>query len=475
MQTIKTGVVVALLLAVCYGAFVALNAPEPNLPDELLSEFDWNPDDAALEGLMDIEMPSADSMANLDIQTPQSNPRQDSGIPAASSLGALDTQGLKLPTLPSLHSTSPIGSTPGVAVNPAQSNNSPFAASATLPSNSASIPPINPQSSPSMGSLPSLPTLPTGTVAAADGPAIALNGIPTNPSAGATSPPQAFEFQSPVAQGQLVSQTKPSPTTELPGIQLPLLGGPAASSTNSNSTTKEPPTLPFATAREQALEMASMGKLRDALQSLSGYYNSPELNSTQHADLVDLLDALSKEVIYSPRHLVDSPYAVKATDTIESLSAKYQITAELFAAINGLGDSKAMIDGSQVKVLPGPFRAVVSIGRQELTVFLGELYAGRFPVSFGKDPSPVEGTFEIVDRRRDRTYYGTGGKVIPAGDPRNPYGGYWLNLGQDLCIHGTPEMASDDLQGAGCISLAPLDAADVYSILSQTSQVSIVR
>lgn len=57
-------------------------------------------------------------------------------------------------------------------------------------------------------------------------------------------------------------------------------------------------------------------------------------------------------MIYSPCHLVDSPYAVKATDTIESLSAKYQITAELFAAINGLGDSKAMIDGSQVKVLP---------------------------------------------------------------------------------------------------------------------------
>ena len=97
MQTIKTGVVVALLLAVCYGAFVALNAPEPNLPDELLSEFDWNPDDAALEGLMDIEMPSTDSMANLDIQTPQSNPRQDSGSPAASSLGALDSEGLKLP------------------------------------------------------------------------------------------------------------------------------------------------------------------------------------------------------------------------------------------------------------------------------------------------------------------------------------------------------------------------------------------
>ena len=49
MQTIKTGVVVALLLAVCYGAFVALNAPEPALPDELLSEFDWSPEEAGLE------------------------------------------------------------------------------------------------------------------------------------------------------------------------------------------------------------------------------------------------------------------------------------------------------------------------------------------------------------------------------------------------------------------------------------------
>ena len=35
MQTIKTFVVVGLLLAVCYGAFVALNAPEVNIPEEL--------------------------------------------------------------------------------------------------------------------------------------------------------------------------------------------------------------------------------------------------------------------------------------------------------------------------------------------------------------------------------------------------------------------------------------------------------
>ncbi len=433
MQTIKTGVVVALLLAVCYGAFVALNAPEPNLPDELLSEFDWNPDEAGLEGLMNIEMPIGDSIAGFDATSspPSAAGIQTAGIQNTGGSTPFDTSGLALPTLPSF----------GTSTN-----------------------------SPSVVGLPGLPATGSGSVTAADGPAVALGGAPTTTT---TQPPLAFDFQPP-PQGQLVSQTRPTPSVGQAGIKLPLLTNPPTAPAGE-SAAKEQPTLPFATAREQALELASNGKLRDALQILSGYYASPELNSTQHGDLVDLLDALSREVIYSPRHLAEPPYLVTANDTIESLAAKYQISTELLRAVNQLGDSKALVDGSQVKVLPGPFRAEVSLGRQELTIFMGELYAGRFPVSFGKDPSPVEGEFEIVDRRRDRTYYGTGGKVIAAGDSRNPYGGYWLNLGQDLCIHGTPEMSSDDLQGAGCISLAPLDAADVYNILAQSSQVSIVH
>ncbi len=462
MQTIKTGVVVALLLAVCYGAFVALNAPEPNLPDELLSEFDWSPDDAGLDGLMDIEMPSGGGLASLDVQSPNSI---TNGIQTVASQGIQGPADLSLPSLPSFDTSSiaASGST-SPATDVSHSSGNQFA------SNTAAASSWN---GTSVGSLPALPPLGApsgqGTVSAADGPAVSLNGNVTSASTTATQSKPAFEFQPP-AQGQLVSQSRTPSSPDVPSIQLPLLGGPAPTDAG-----KEHPTLPFATAREQALELASNGKLRDALQILSTYYNSPELNSTQHADLIDILDALSREVVYSPRHLAESPYAATATDTIESLSAKYQITPELFRKINRLGDSKALMDGSQVKVLPGPFRAQVSLGRQELTIFMGELYAGRFPVSFGKDPSPVEGTFEIVDRRRDRTYYGTGGKVIAAGDPRNPYGGYWLNLGQDLCIHGTPEMSSDELQGAGCISLAPLDAIDVYNILAQSSQVSIVR
>ncbi len=437
MQTIKTGVVVALLLAVCYGAFVALNAPEPNLPEELLSEFDWNPDDAGLDNLLNIEIPDEQSLSSA---FPQSQ-----AVPQGVATSTVQMPDITIPSLPTFPngSSAPLGQSPG------------------LPANQFSLGPnTSSTGSPAMAGTTELPTFDFPTApATADGPSVSLGDAtaPANPSRPADNLA--------VTPGQLISQPIGEASSPLP----PLLGTPEA-----NPQSEKLPTLPFADAKTQALQLSSNGKLRDALQMLSQYYDSPELTSAEHSDLVDLLDALSREVIYSPRHLADPAYTVVPGDTLESLAEKHQITPELLAAINRLGTSKALVSGSQVKTLPGPFRSIVSIGRQELTLFMGDLYAGRFPISLGKDPTPVEGNFEVVSRSRDRTYYGTGGKILDANDNRNPYGGYWLDLGKELCIHGTPEMGSEELRDAGCISLAPLDAADVYNILGQGSQVSII-
>lgn len=444
MQTIKTGVVVALLLAVCYGAFVALNAPEPDIPDELLSEFDWATDESGMDDLMAIEMPATEGIAASNTSSSavsRTNPSND----LDASLPKLDTPELSLPSLPSFNSDASLpNSTPGVGSSTSGSQAQP--------------------AFPQISGLPAINTQPPTADAfqASDGPAVAL-------------PPPTAKNNTSTASGQLVSQTR-TPANEPDPSQLAGLS-PAApySSAAGIGNQPEQPSLPFSTAREQALQLAAKGQLRDALQQLSAYYNSPELTHADHADLVDILDALSREVIYSRRHLAQPPYVATVSDSVASIAEKHQITPELFASINGLGDSKAIVPGTEVKVLQGPFRAHVSLNRGEMTLFMGDMYAGRFPISLGKDPVPTEGNYEIVDRRRDRTYYATGGRVIPANDPRNPYGGYWLNLGQDLCIHGTPEMSSSDLADAGCISLAPLDAGDVYKILAQGCQVVITR
>jgi len=230
--------------------------------------------------------------------------------------------------------------------------------------------------------------------------------------------------------------------------------------------------LPFSVARSQALEMAQAGKLAEALELMSQYYESPELDYAEHTDLVDLLDALAREVIYSDRPLLMPRHTVSAQDTLEALAAKQRINVELLAAVNKMGESQALLASTVIKLIEGPFRAQISLSRGELTLFLRKMYAGRFPVSISQQNKPSLGTYEVVDRRKDRTFYGAN-SVIPAGAPTNPYGGYWLSLGGNLSIHSSPEQVTDDLEEAGCISLAPLDAADVYRILGKGASVEI--
>ena len=74
---------------------------------------------------------------------------------------------------------------------------------------------------------------------------------------------------------------------------------------------------------------------------------------------------------------------------------------------------------------------------------------------------------------QQKSYYGLDGRVIPANDPNNPYGGWWISLGGEVAIHGSPATPSN--QTLGCISLSPQDAKDVYSILSMGSEVAIRR
>jgi LysM repeat protein len=198
------------------------------------------------------------------------------------------------------------------------------------------------------------------------------------------------------------------------------------------------------------------------------------LTSQQLADLIDILDPLCAEVIYSRRHLLDLPHVVAQGESLEQIAKIYDIPPEIMARINAIDDPNHILVGSKLKVVPGPFRAEVDLKRSELTLFVGELYAGRFAISMGEDPAPREGIYQIVEKQKDRNYYGKGGTQILGSDPRNPYGGWWMDLGQDLCIHGSADQPGGS-EKLGCISLSPIDARDVFGMLSRGSKVQIRR
>lgn len=532
MQTIKTFVVIGLLLAVCYGAFVALNAPVVGIPEEL-QQWASSADNQSIDGfeIPSLEIPDnmfedkssssisgpAQAQVTRDFSPIPQFPNIDSpnlpetGLPQFPAVDAPKSNALvnsdsSLPPLPQAGGT--LLASPQVG-NPQLSN--PQTASAPLstlqssaqPALSSNTPAAGPsdQSSGTLGDpsvgLNNTAAAPSDTVASQasipSGAKLTSSLPPSESAFGVTQPGPSIPFNpesssSSTAVNDLISaadddiqslnnlQTSPGDSAagqvESPSTTSTVAAQMASSSNKLLDTAQPRATLPFRQAREQALQFAQQGKLADALELMTQYYESPELGYAEHTDLVDLLDALSREVIYSGRHILSSAHTVTAQENLTSLAEQNRITPELLAAINQLGESPVLVPNSKLKVIEGPFRAQISLSRGELTLFLRKMYAGRFPVSVSQVNKPAIGNYEIVDRRQDRTFYGAN-TVIPAGAPNNPYGKYWLSLGGNLAIHGSPEQVTSDLEGAGCISLAPLDAADAFRILGKGAAVEV--
>ena len=453
MQTIKTAVVVVLLLFVLYGGYIALNHREPELNPEL-------------QGLIPPDAFGAD----IDLPEPAYAPTASSSTPSGSG---------------------PSNAFEAFAKNP----NPSFSAPAPLSNPPLSIPTGKPEIDPIQEKLtvPDLPEVPSLELPKVQPPAIqppAL-GTPDLPKSTSITPPatSAPLATSTPSSGSLLPRSNPGlgdsnivqasnvkPANEAPVLDLPTLHGNAK--TMSDATQPRMPTSSsgksFTNAKRMAIDQANSGKLKEALANLSVFYGAQDLTQEQHNDLVDLLDALAREVIFSQRHLLDVPYVVNPGETLEQVAKTCQVPVSILAKINGLDEQAALTPDRKLKVLQGPFRAEIVLETSELTLFLGDLYAGRYPVSFGSEPSPTPGVYQVRNKQKDKNYYSANGMQIPGKDPRNPFGGYWIDLDQDLCIHGSSAIEGGSTN-LGCISLSPLDAEDVFGMLGRGCEVSIRR
>ena len=106
-----------------------------------------------------------------------------------------------------------------------------------------------------------------------------------------------------------------------------------------------------------------------------------------------------------------------------------------------------------------------------MTVFLNDLYAVRFPLDVGSDANLQAGTFRIRGKSESgQDYRDRNGQLVKSGASNNPYGQYWMDLGNGLSIHTRSTQDS-----RGCIRIDPKHVADVYGILSEQSEVKVLR
>lgn len=215
------------------------------------------------------------------------------------------------------------------------------------------------------------------------------------------------------------------------------------------------------------------GKFRDALMELSPFATNPHIVTAERTQILTWLDALAGKVIYSNEHLLAEPYRVSGrSQTLYDVSSIYKVDAQLLMNINAavVKDSAVLVPGTELKVIPGPFRAELNLAASELTLFLGDLYAGRFSFTVGDEP-PAPGRYQVREKSRDKTYIGRDGRQLAATDPANPYGGWWIDLGSNVSLHGSG--VTNGGPALGCVSFSPQDAQDLASILSLTSEVTI--
>jgi LysM repeat protein len=304
------------------------------------------------------------------------------------------------------------------------------------------------------GPSPLLPPVPSGGVATAP------------PANSAASTPSRYPSTGLAEMGDVIPSTPPANPTSRGAANPP--AGPAAASAVRPE---------FALFMQEAYKSLGEGRWSDTHLTLSRFYGNPQLTTIEARTLLEVLDQLAGTVIYSRQHLLEQPYRVRPDDSLDRIARSYDVPAELLAKINGIRDPRRLTPGMDLKVLHGPFDAIVDLGRYELTLMLKGRYAGRFLIGIGRDLPQLEGQYTVRDKKTDPVYIGPDRVIASSSrDPSNPWGKRLIELGSQVGIHGTNDPHNIGRnEGRGSIALGDRDIEDVFDILSIGSRVVIRR
>ncbi len=242
-------------------------------------------------------------------------------------------------------------------------------------------------------------------------------------------------------------------------------------------------------ARNQPLEARVV--LTEAL-------DSGDLDDQDAATVRTKMAALAERIVFSPEIVANDPFAVQYTiqpnDALSRIPRKMgiQVDWRLVQFVNRLTDPTRIRPGQRIKLLTGPFHAVVHKHAFRLDLYLGDgperVYVRSFPVGLGMFDSTPEGRFRVRPRSKlinpEWRNPATRQRYLPD-DPANPIGERWLGLVGDephlagvggYGIHGTIDPDSIGRQASmGCIRMLPEDVELVWAALMEGVSVVEIR
>jgi len=168
-------------------------------------------------------------------------------------------------------------------------------------------------------------------------------------------------------------------------------------------------------------------------------------------------------------------YQIKSGDTLIKIAKEYKTTPELIMKSNNISDS-LIIPGRKIKVWTAPFNILVDKSQNILWLKSGEEIFKTYIVSTGKNNCSPVGTFKIINKLPNPTWF-KAGAVVPSSSPENVLGTRWM--GFDLAgygIHGTTQPQELGKQVTeGCVRLSNQDVEELYTIVPLGTETTIIE
>ncbi|MBC7835033.1 MAG: LysM peptidoglycan-binding domain-containing protein [Phycisphaerales bacterium] len=303
-----------------------------------------------------------------------------------------------------------------------------------------------------------------------------------------------------------------------PGTAAPGTGGQTGLQTPASATPKGTPAgSPTATAELQQLLSAAEraqkeNRVVDARATLNRALLDPGASEADKEAIRRWASQLNESLVFSPAvtqgDSVAETYTIAKGDSLAKITSRLGLGIDWRALqrINRLADPGRIQVGQKIKVLRGPFHAVVDKSAFRLDLYAGEpvapsaaakpsradgmepgwIYIRSYSVGLGEKSGTPTATFMVKPKSKLLNPHWVNprtGEKFSGENPKNPIGEHWLGLeGLDETskmfagygLHGTiqPESIGKEMS-MGCVRMGADDISQVWELLEEG--VSVVR
>lgn len=233
---------------------------------------------------------------------------------------------------------------------------------------------------------------------------------------------------------------------------------------------------------ERALSLRDAGKIiaaRDLLNEALAMKLSPQVRLGVKIQMAKLSEVwlFGKDVLEGDK--LTAKYQVQPGDLLAKIGRRHNVPYEILQKINGLARPESLQAGRRIKVIHGPFNAVVNRTDYTLDLYLQNMYVKTYKVGLGRpEHTTPTGRWQVApggkmikptwtDPDTGKTYLGS--------DPDYPLGSRWIALDgiegaakgrTGFAIHGTKDPETIGTQSSrGCIRLFNGDVVELYDLL----------